>query len=163
MELLSKEVYKPTRKPVLDFLCRVQIFTKSKHSSKFNGLALFDFYLPKESESVGRSIMSDSLRLPMDYCPPASSCAWNFPGKDTVATPFSREFSFDPQGSNPGLLHCRQILYHLSPFYLSKKVKFTQKSKVWMSCRTFKIIDLRFQSCESPNGTCFFLTQAIPW
>ena len=70
---------------------------------------------------------------------------------------------FLTQGSNPGLLHCRQILYHLSPFYLSKKAKFSQKSKVWMSPRTFKIIDLRFQSCESPNGTCFFLTQAIPW
>ena len=91
--LLSKEVHKPTRKPVLDFLYCVQIFTKSKHSSKFNGLALFDFYLPKESESVGRSVTSDSLRLPIDYSPPGSSCPWNFPGKDTVATPFSREFS----------------------------------------------------------------------
>ena len=30
-----------------------------------------------------------------------------------VAIPFSRGI-FPTQGSNPGLLHCRQILYHLS-------------------------------------------------
>ena len=30
-----------------------------------------------------------------------------------VAIPFSRGSSLT-QGSNPGLLHCRQILYHLS-------------------------------------------------
>jgi len=30
-----------------------------------------------------------------------------------VAGPFSREI-FPTQGSNPGLLHCRQILYQLS-------------------------------------------------
>ena len=30
-----------------------------------------------------------------------------------VSTPFSKE-AFPAQGSNPGLPHCRQILYHLS-------------------------------------------------
>ena len=30
-----------------------------------------------------------------------------------IAIPFSRGF-FPNQGSNPGLLHCRQILYQLS-------------------------------------------------
>ena len=30
-----------------------------------------------------------------------------------VAIPFSQEF-FQTQGSNPGLLHCRWIIYHLS-------------------------------------------------
>ena len=50
-------------------------------------------------------------------------CPWNFPGKNMkwVAISFSRGI-FQTQGSNLGLPHCRQILYHLShqgsPIYL---------------------------------------------
>ena len=33
---------------------------------------------------------------------------------DRVAIPFSRGIVLIPQGLNLGLLHCRQILYHLS-------------------------------------------------
>jgi len=36
-----------------------------------------------------------------------------------VAMPSSRGF-FPTQGSNPGLLHCRLILYHLSPWEPSR-------------------------------------------
>ena len=40
---------------------------------------------------------------------------WNFPGKNTgVGCHSLLQGIFLTQGSNPGLLHCRQILYHLS-------------------------------------------------
>ena len=40
---------------------------------------------------------------------------WDFPGKNTgVACNFLLQGIFPIQGSNPGLLHCRQTLDHLS-------------------------------------------------
>ena len=42
-------------------------------------------------------------------------CPWNFPGKNTGVVWHSLLSGIFPtQGSNRGLLHCRQILYHLS-------------------------------------------------
>ena len=42
-------------------------------------------------------------------------CPWDSPGKNTgVDCNFLLQQIFLTQGSNPGLLHCRQILYHLS-------------------------------------------------
>ena len=51
-------------------------------------------------------------------------CPWDFQGKSTgVGYHFLLQGIFPTQGSNPGLSHCRQTLYHLShqrsPFYLS--------------------------------------------
>ena len=41
-------------------------------------------------------------------------CLWDFPGKNTgVGCHFLLQGIFPTQGSNPGLLHCRQILYCL--------------------------------------------------
>ena len=42
-------------------------------------------------------------------------CLWNFPGKNTgVDCHFLLQEIFPSQGLNPGLPHCRQMLYHLS-------------------------------------------------
>ena len=42
-------------------------------------------------------------------------CPWSFPGKDTgVGCHSLLQGIFPTQGSNPGLLHRSQILYHLS-------------------------------------------------
>ena len=42
-------------------------------------------------------------------------CPWDSPGKNTgVGCHFLLQGTFSTQGSNPGLLHCRQILYSLS-------------------------------------------------
>ena len=46
-------------------------------------------------------------------------CPWNFPGKDTsleigMGCHFLFQGIFPTQGLNPGFLHCRWILYHLS-------------------------------------------------
>ena len=60
------------------------------------------------------SVMSDSLR-PHGLWPTRLLCPWNFPGKNTgVGCHFLLQGILPTQGSNPGLLHCRQTLYHLS-------------------------------------------------
>ena len=52
---------------------------------------------------------------PMDCSRSASSVHGDFPGKKTgVGHHTLLQGKFPIQGSNPGLLHCRQILYHLS-------------------------------------------------
>ena len=52
---------------------------------------------------------------PMDSNPPGSSAHGDSPGKNTgVGCHFLFQGIFSTQGSNPGLLYCRKILYHLS-------------------------------------------------
>ena len=56
-----------------------------------------------------RSVVSDSLRPHGLYSPV------NSPGQNTgVGSLFLQQGIFPTQGQNPGLLHCRQILYQLS-------------------------------------------------
>ena len=56
--------------------------------------------------------MSDSCD-PVDCSPPGSSVQGDSPGKNTgVGCHAVLLEIFPTQGSNPGLLHCRQILYH---------------------------------------------------
>ena len=66
-------------------------------------------------ESVSGSVVSDSFR-PHGLYPARLLCLWNSPGKKNtgVGSHFLFQRIFPTQGSNPGLLHCRQILYHLS-------------------------------------------------
>ena len=61
------------------------------------------------SESESRSVVSDSLQPHGLYSP------WNSPGQNTGVGSLSLLQEIVPtQGSTPGLLHCRQILYQLS-------------------------------------------------
>ena len=63
----------------------------------------------KESERESCSVVSDSLR-PHRLCSPRNS-----PGQNTGVSSLSLLHGIFPsQESNPGLLHCRQILYQLS-------------------------------------------------
>ena len=53
---------------------------------------------------------------PMDCSPPGSSVHEDSPGKNTAVGGHALlQRIFPTQGSNPGLPHCRQILYQLSP------------------------------------------------
>ena len=55
------------------------------------------------------SVVSDSLQPHGLYSP------WNFPGQNTGVGSLSLlQGIFPTQGSNPGLPHCRRILYQLS-------------------------------------------------
>ena len=61
------------------------------------------------NESESHSVMSDSLWPHGLYSP------WNSPGQNTgVCTHSLLQGIFTTQGLNPGLPHCRQILYQLS-------------------------------------------------
>ena len=52
---------------------------------------------------------------PMDYRPPGSYVHGDSPGKNTrVGCHALLQRIFPTQGSNPSLLHCKLILYHLS-------------------------------------------------
>ena len=63
---------------------------------------------------VSRSVMSNSLR-PHGLWPARHRCPWDFPSKNTgVGCHFLLQGIFPTQGLNPGLLHCRWIIYHLS-------------------------------------------------
>ena len=62
-----------------------------------------------QNQSESHSVVSDSLWL-HGLCTP-----WNFPGQNTGVSSLSLLQGILPtQGSNPGLLHCRRILYQLS-------------------------------------------------
>ena len=51
---------------------------------------------------------------PMDCSPPGSHVHGGSPGKNTgVSCHALLQGIFPTQGSNPGLPHCRQVLYHL--------------------------------------------------
>ena len=64
--------------------------------------------------SVSCSVMSDSLRL-HGVEPSRVLCPKDFPGKNTGMGSLSLlQGIFPSQGSNPGLPHCRWILYQLS-------------------------------------------------
>ena len=63
----------------------------------------------KDSESKSLSVVSDSLRPHGLYSP------WNSPGQNTGMGSLSLlQGIFPTQGSNPGLPHCKWILYQLS-------------------------------------------------
>ena len=60
------------------------------------------------------SVMSDSL-WPHGLYPARLLCPWDSPGKNTgVGSHSLLQGIFLTQELNPGLLHCRWILYHLS-------------------------------------------------
>ena len=60
-------------------------------------------------EGESHSVVSDSLQPHRLYS------SWNSPGHNTgVGSPSLLQGIFPSQGSNPGLLHCRQIPYELS-------------------------------------------------
>ena len=69
---------------------------------------------PKESQSVTRSDMPDSLR-PHGPKPARLLCPWNSPGNNTrVGRHSLLQGIFPTHESNWGLLNCRRILYQLS-------------------------------------------------
>ena len=65
--------------------------------------------------------ISDSFVTPWTVVP-RLLCPWDFPGKNTgVGCNFLLQGIFPTQGLNPGLLSCRQILYH----WATREAQFT--------------------------------------
>ena len=92
---------------------------------------------------VSPSVVSDSLR-PHELQPARLLCPWDSPGNNTgVGCHFLLQGIFPTQGLNPGLWHCRQILYQLNhrealvAKAIDTKVKVKERdavrSKIWSS------------------------------
>ena len=82
----------------------------SIHLDSFFSVTMMYLSLVK-SESVSCSVLSDSLR---PHEPSRLLCPWNFLGKKNgVGSHSILQGIFPTQALNLGLLHCRQILYHL--------------------------------------------------
>ena len=102
----------------------------------------------KESEVAQ---LCPTLCNPMDCSPPGSLVHGIFQARvlEWVAISCSRGF-FPTQGLNLGLLHCRQILYHLrhqeSPIYFIYSI-----DSVYMSIPTYQFIQ-----CP-PFSPCFYI------
>ena len=80
---------------------------------------------------VSHSVLSDSLRS-HGLQPARLLCPWNSPGKNTGVSSHSLlQGIFLTQESNPGFLHCRQILYCLS-HQVSPKLLWNHVQKSWI-------------------------------
>ena len=67
------------------------------------------FFFNQEKWTESHSVVFDSLQPHGLYSP------WDSPGQNTgVGSLCLLQGIFPTQGSNPGVLHCRQILYQLS-------------------------------------------------
>ena len=107
--------------------------------------------------SVSRSVVSDSLQLHGLYSP------WNSPGQNTGVGSLSLlQGIFPTQGSNPGLLHYRQILYQLShegkPVLLYSRIWKKKKDNTWVLI--LKSIFVHLMPQETPWTR---LSQACIW
>ena len=86
---------------------------KSRHPN-LKGRGKIDTICTLKSKSAIHSVLSDSLQ-PQELQPARPLCPWDSPGKNTGVSCHSfLQGIFLTQGLNPGLLHCRQILYHQS-------------------------------------------------
>ena len=63
---------------------------------------------------LNHSVVSNSLRPHGLHCPARLYCPWNSPGNTGLGFHALLQGIFPTQGLNPGLLHCRWILYCLS-------------------------------------------------
>ena len=96
----------PTIHPDLGLWNTLSITPTMCHGENFSS-SQPNMYWVKGSES--HSVVSDSLQPHGLYSP------WNSPGQNTGVGSLSLlQGIFPSQGSNPGLLHCRRILYQLS-------------------------------------------------
>ena len=91
-----------------------------------------------QSESEIYSVVSDSL-WPLGLYSP-----WNFPGQNTgVGSHFLLQGIFPALGLNPGLLHCRQILYQLN-----------HQGSLWWVLTTHKAIIPGTHRGDVPTSLC---------
>ena len=122
-----------------------QLCSKNKCSKRARQMWKTCMTLPqkwKESPRYCRSVVSDSAIL--GTVATRLLCPWNSPGKNTgVGCHSLLQGIFLTQGSNLGLLHCRQILYRLRHYY------------TWA-----EVISVQFSSFQSLSHVRLFAT---PW
>ena len=90
---------------------RFSCHPRTKDNCSVGLLGCFKILTPQHRQIDECSTLCD----PMDLYPARLLCPWNSSGKNTgVGSHSLLQGIFLTQGSNPGLLHHRQILYHLS-------------------------------------------------
>ena len=93
--------------------------------------------------SESHSVVSDSLRPHRLHSP------WNSPGQNTgVGSCSLLQRMFPTQGLNPGLPHCRQILYQLSHREALISRLFDIKYDALWNCKTGRLSDLKNMFAE---------------
>ena len=75
---------------------------------------IFFFNFISPCAVLNHSVVSNSLRPHGLHCPARLYCPWNSPGNTGLGFHALLQGIFPTQGLNPGLLHCRWILYCLS-------------------------------------------------
>ena len=100
--------------------------------------------------SESRSVVSDSLRLHGLHRP------WNSAGQNTGVGSYSLlQGIFPTQGSNPGLPHCRWIVYHLShqgsPWKKRTRFKLGKEYLKAAYCCLVYLTYMQSTSCKMPD------------
>ena len=96
--------------------------------------------------TVSHSVTSGSLWLRGPQ-PTRLLCPWDSAGKNTgVGCCTLLHGIFPTQGSNPGLLHCMWIFYHLSPIIIISNV-FFKKNNCWHLTFFSHTKSLKFSVC----------------
>ena len=103
-------------------------------------------------------VVSDSL-LPQGLHSP-----WNSPGQNTgVGSVFLLQGVFPTQGLNPGLLHCRQILYQLShkgsPYICISTYKYTNYLHTNIHTHTHTYMCIHLHIYIYVTGSAFLVCQ----
>ena len=98
-----------------------------------------------------------TLCNPMECSPPGSSVHGDSPGKNTeVSCHALLQEIFPTQGWSPGLLHCRQILYHFSH-------QWDAGLRIWFSMQlrdaVYDLFSKEKKKCPSRSYWCYTLTQ----
>ena len=92
-------------------------------------------------------------------------CPWDSPGKNTGVVSHSLlQVVFPTQGLNPGLLHCRRILYHLSH---QGRLGISPHQQVWnfsQSSFSWVAVNERVTAwARGPKGYCLELKEGPLW
>ena len=106
--------------PLFPLYSQVKMTNVAKTCWCCSGVCVLDFWYFREKLITACAVcfvaqLCLTLCDPVDCSPPGSSVHGDSPGKNTgVGCHALLQGIFPTQGSNPGLQHCRQILYHLS-------------------------------------------------
>ena len=101
----------------------------------------FIYFHSEKRKSINHSVVSNSLGS-QGLEPARLFCPWNSPGNSTgVGNHSLLQGTIPTQELNLGLLHCRQILYHLShqgsPYFHSNLYFFISSVNFGLFCSSF--------------------------
>ena len=124
---------------------------------QFRSFVLAPQWLFRDKGGESRSVVPDSLRPHGLYSP------WNYPGQNTGVGSLSLLQGILPtQGWNPGLLHCRWILYHLTHQGSPADQKWKSLSHVQLFATPWTIQSMELSRPEYQSGYPFPFPGVLP-